>query len=240
VVFFCSKAFLISWLLLSIGLVQEHKFSKDRLLYERDLADSSTVAGWVIEGPGVTRFEKGWMHLYSPDKKWDHVMWCPEQFPSRFIAEWQVQNMDPSEGLLIVFFAATGLRGEDIFDAGLPPRDGTFRNYTKEELKSYHISYYTNNPKNRQRELSHLRKNNMFALVQTGEEGIPKNSTGVHNVRLIKDDGHILFFVDDRKIIDWRDDGDEYGQVLGAGKIGFRQMRWSHFRYRNFKVWSIR
>lgn len=46
-------------------------------------------------------------------------------------------------------------------------------------------------------------------------------------------------FVDDRKIIDWTDDGKRFGPVLGAGKIGFRQMRWSHFRYRDFKVWQL-
>jgi hypothetical protein len=26
---------------------------------------------------------------------------------------------------------------------------------------------------------------------------------------------------------------------LGEGKIGFRQMEWTHFAYRNFKVWEI-
>lgn len=43
----------------------------------------------------------------------------------------------------------------------------------------------------------------------------------------------------DRKIIDWTDDGKEYGPVLGGGKIGLRQMQWTHFRYRNFKVWEL-
>jgi hypothetical protein len=39
-------------------------------------------------------------------------------------------------------------------------------------------------------------------------------------------------FVDDRKIIDYTDQA----APLGSGKIGFRQMQWSHFRYRNFRV----
>ena len=30
---------------------------------------------------------------------------------------------------------------------------------------------------------------------------------------------------------------DEHGALLGSGKIGFRQMKWTHFAYRNFKVW---
>jgi hypothetical protein len=47
-------------------------------------------------------------------------------------------------------------------------------------------------------------------------------------------------FVDGRKIIDWLDDGKTYGEVLGSGKMGFRQMQWTHFRYRNFKVWNLK
>jgi hypothetical protein len=218
----------------------EHALKKGDLLYSNSLSDSHSVASWVMEGPGKSEFQDGWMHLYSPQKEWDHVLWCPENFPSEFIAEWDVQNMEPAEGLLIVFFAATGLTGEDIFDPALPKRDGTFRFYTRDKLKSYHVSYYTNNPKNPERKFAHLRKNNAFALVQTGSEGIPKMSTAVHRVKLIKNEGRILFLVDDRKVLDWNDDGKTYGPVLGGGKVGFRQMRWSHFRYRNFKVWAIK
>jgi hypothetical protein len=47
-------------------------------------------------------------------------------------------------------------------------------------------------------------------------------------------------FVDDRKIIDYTDDGKKFGPVYTSGKIGFRQMRWTDFRYRDFKVWEIK
>lgn len=214
-------------------------YAKGELLYSASFSSPQDVAGWQMEGPGELMFEDGWMTMYAKDQAWHHVFWCPQVFPSRFVAEWEVQNKHPEEGLLIVFFATTGLNGEDIFDSSLPARDGTFRHYTRENLKSYHVSYYANNPKNPDREFAHLRKNNLFALVQTGEEGVPKASEAVHKIRLVKDDEHIVFFVDDRKIIDWRDDGETYGQVYGAGRIGFRQMQWSRFSYRNFNVWAL-
>lgn len=191
-----------------------------------------------MEGPGVTTFDGGWMEMYSPNEEWHHVLWCPEIFPARFTAEWEVQNLNPKGGLLIVFFAAAGVNGEDIFDASLPSRDGTFKYYTKDQLRNYHISYYANNPKNPERELAHLRKNQGFALVQRGKEGIPKHSTSIHKIRLVKDGGHITLFVDGRPVIDWIDDGKTYGPVHPAGRIGFRQMQWSKFRYRHFKVWA--
>ena len=58
-------------------------------------------------------------------------------------------------------------------------------------------------------------------------------------MKLVKKGGKIVFFIDDRKIIDWTDDGVKYGKILGVGNIGFRQMQWTHFAYRNFKVWEI-
>src|SRR5690606_34934774 len=235
-----------TWRFLLISLIslsctaQTSSDDKGALLYENSFAKEALMHDWVMEGPGRTAFADGWMEMYAPEEKWHHVFWCPRDFPSRFIAEWEMQNLHPEAGLVIVFFAASGIAGEDIFDPSLPKRDGTFKYYTKDKLRSYHISYYANNPKNPDRALAHLRKNNMFALVQTGPVGIPKESTAIHHIRLIKDGAHIRFFVDDRMIIDWIDDGKTYGEVYDDGKIGFRQMQWSHFRYRNLRVWGLK
>lgn len=73
-----------------------------------------------------------------------------------------------------------------------------------------------------------LRKNNKFILVQEGEEGIPTKSKGVHRIQLIKDGPHIVMLVDDRKIIDWTDNGKKHGHVHTDGKIGFRQVQCPH------------
>ena len=229
-------------LMLQSGFIaksQDQIFEKGKIIYANDLSRADHMQGWRMEGPGETEFRDGWMHMFAHDQKWHHVFWCPVDFPDSFIAEWEMQNHNLEAGLCIVFFATTGLQGEDIFDPSLPTRDGTFRQYTKEKIRGYHISYYANNPNNTEREASHLRKNNMFETVQKGPEGILKNSTDVHHIRLIKNGPHIVMYVDERKIMDWIDDGVSLGPVYGSGKIGFRQMQWSHFRYRNFKVWSI-
>src|SRR5690606_4378942 len=142
-------------------------------------------------------------------------------------------------GLLIVFFAATGRGGQDLFDPSLPSREGTFKYYTKGDINCYHISYYANNPKNPTRELAHLRKNRGFELVQRGSVGIPKSPASVHRVHLVKAGHHLCFCIDGRKVIDWTDDGKTLGPALGAGRIVFRHMQWSHFHYRNLNVWRL-
>lgn len=222
-----------------VQLKAQGPYAKGNLIYENCLSSARDLQNWVMEGPGKTEFNDEWMEIYSPGQEWHHVLWCPVDFPESFIAEWDTQNLNPEAGVLVVFFAATGLHGEDIFDPSLPARNGTFEQYTKGRIRNYHVSHYTRNPEEPERIKTHLRKNNMFKKVQEGPEGIPKQSTAVHHITLVKQGNHILFYVDDRKVIDWEDDGKAYGPVYDSGKIGFRQMRWSRFRYRNFKVWSL-
>ena len=214
-------------------------FKKGKLLYSNQLANQSEVKDWVMEGPAKVEFKNDWMHMYSPNEEGHHVYWCPADFPASFIAEWEVQNIETDAGLCIAFFAAKGLKGESIFDSYLPKRTtGVFTDYTKGAMNCYHISYYANGKDHPGREFANLRKNKGFNLVQTGEMAIPIDSKAIHKVRLVKNEGEISMFIDDRKIIDWKDDGVKFGKVLEGGKIGFRQMQWTHFAYRNFKVWE--
>ena len=212
---------------------------KGELIYSNPLASKSDVSDWIMEGPGVTEFKDGWMEMYSPNEKFHHVFWCPKDFPGSFIAEWELQNLETDAGLCIIFFSAKGNNGESIFDASFPARDGTFNQYTKSKyFNNYHISYYANGRDNPGREISHLRKNTGFKIVQENEPGIPIKSTAIHKMTLVKDDAHIVMLVDGRKIIDWTDE-EKKQPVWQDGKMGFRQMEWTHFRYRNFKVWSV-
>lgn len=214
------------------------------LLYQTSLASEADTAHWIMEGEAVVEHRDGWMEMQSPNRDAHHVFWCPEDFPESFIASWEVQNLNPDAGLLIVFLAAKGDQGEDIFDPSLPARDGTFDQYTEGRIKSYHLSYYANVAHEPGRSHVNLRKNNTFSLLQSGGEGIAATSEAVHKIQLVKERDHIRLWIDGRKVIDYRDDqplvaGVDTGPALGSGKIGFRQMQWSHFRYRNFQVHAL-
>jgi len=207
--------------------------------------DLSPFPPWVMEGPGEVSFADGWMRMRStrPDAGRDEnghiVYWCPRDFPARFVAEWDAQMLRDA-GLVIVFFAAKGEHGEDIFHPSLPKRDGTFTDYTRGAINSYHVSYYASTPGFPGRATANLRKNNQFYLVANGEVAIPAGDGRVHHVRLVKDGPHIQFQTDGRVVIDYIDPGDErYGPVHGGGKIGFRQMQWTVAQYRNFRVTEL-
>lgn len=223
----------------AIGQTTITDIKKGELIYDNPFSSKADVADWKMEGPAKLEFKENWMNMFSPEEKGHHVFWCPKEFPGSFIAEWELQNMETDAGLCIVFFSALGNKGEDIFNPSFPKRDGIFRQYTQSKyINNYHISYYANTKDTRAKEVAHLRKNKGFKKVQVGDLGIPVNSTKIHKVTLVKNDDKILMFIDDRKVIDWTDDGKKQA-VWQNGKIGFRQMQWTHFRYRNFNVWEI-
>lgn len=231
---------LICLLLLSMAYLTTiaQSFEKGGLIYANALANTADTTGWVMEGPGEVTFDNGWMQMYSPKQKGHHVFWCPVNFPANFVAEWEVQNLNTDAGLCIVFFAALGLNGEDVLSSKLPKRTGRFKQYTNGAVNNYHISYYANSKNEKGRETANLRKNKGFYKVQQGQPGIPLQSTAVHKIKLVKHDGHILLYIDEREVTNWQDDGKQFGKVLQGGKIGFRQMKWTRFAYRNFKVWA--
>ena len=227
---FTRLFFVVYWLSVAHNSVSQQL----TLLYSNPMATADDTKDWVMEGRGKTECKDGWTQIYSPGEKGHHVLWCPKELPSSFVAEWEVQNLHPEAGLCIVFFAAKGIHGEDIFAPSIPIRDGGFKGYTNGAIHNYHISYYANGKNQPGRETANLRKNPGFHKVQKGEAGISIHSLDIHTIQLVKQEGHIQLFIDKRMVIDWQDPGEAWA----GGRIGFRQMKWTRFAYRNLKVWS--
>ena len=230
---------LLFFMILISSVLYAQEVQKGKLIYENNFASAQNLADWIMEGPGKIEFVNNTMEMYSPNEEGHHVFWCPNDFPKDFIAEWEAKNFETDAGLCIIFFAAKGLKGQSVFDSSMPKRTtGVFTDYTKGAMNCYHISYYANAKDDAHRETANLRKNKGFNLVLTGEKGISMESTTWNHMKLVKLNNQITMYADDRKIIDWTDDGVKYGAVLNDGKIGFRQMKWTHFAYKNFKVWN--
>lgn len=213
---------------------------KGELLYECSMADADSIAAWKMEGPGETEHKDGWMHMYCKEEAMHHVFWCPQAFPESFVAEWDAWNQETDAGLCVMFFASTGANGESIFDESLSGRSGKFSQYVKGDIKNYHLCYYANSRQEPDLGECRLYKNPGYRRVWKTRAAIPTDSREVHRVTLMKDDDRIVVYVGDRRVIDWEDWGTTHGPVLGAGHIGFRQMRSTHFAYRNFRVWATK
>lgn len=213
---------------------------KGQLLYE-DTFDAPWQERWALEGPGIITQEGGRLRIQEPAAGTpgaNHVvLWCRQDFPKDFVAEWEF-TPNQVAGLCIVFFCARGRDGRDILDPSMPPRDGTFTQYHSGEMNCYHISYFRNTCA-RAPDCA-LRKNFGFYRCSDGADYIPLQAGVTSRVTLVKRGAHIQFAINDRVSLDWVDDGVTRGPIWGAGKIGLRQMINTDAWYDNFRVWEVR
>lgn len=217
---------------------QPLKLVKEAELFAGDKR-SPVPAGvdWVLEGEAEARTENG--KLVLQNKSGHLVCWQTREFPADLLVEFAMSPIDSNKGLAIVFFAARGRDGGGIFDASQPRRDGMFKNYHSRDLDCYHTSYWACGSTGEARGTAHIRKNQGFHLVAVGKDFIAGQGAGPHQVRILKLGSNITVEVDGKIAVQWQDDA-EFGPVLGAGRVGLRQMgHVDECRYSYFKVSKV-
>ena len=218
----------------------------NKLIYENKLSCAEDVKGFRMEGSADVYFENGKMRIKSNlpaelGQKANFVFWCPEDMPSDIIIEWDFRPIE-EPGLAIMFFSAKGCNGEDLFDPSLAPRDGQYNLSHSGDINAYHISYFRRKWEDeRGFHTCNLRKSKGFHLVAQGADPIPDCADALesYHIRITKNKGRIDFAINDLTVFSWQDDGEEYGPVLGGGKIGFRQMAPMIGEYSDLKVYEI-
>lgn len=206
-------------------------YEKGNKIYENALACEADVAGFRMEGSASVYFENGKMRMKNLldeglGQKSNFVFWCPENFPSDVIIEWDFRPIE-EPGLAILFFAAQGIHGADLFDPSLAPRDGQYNQYHSGDINAFHVSYFRRKwEEERSFHTCNLRKSKGFHLVTQGADPIPDacDAKDAYHLRVVKCANEVQFFVDDLFIFHFIDDGVTYGAPLAGGKIGFRQM----------------
>lgn len=216
-----------------------------KLIYDNPLSCEADIEGFIAEGSVRVYFENGKMRLkngLSPElgQKSNFVLWCPEEFPSDILVEWDFRPIE-EPGLCILFFAARGKNGEDLFDPSLAVRNGEYNLYHSGDINAYHVSYFRRKWEDeRSFHTCNLRKSCGFHLVCQGADPIPDacDAKESYHIVLKKLGGKISFSIDGLTLFSWQDD-ETLGGVLGSGKIGFRQMAPLIGEYSNFKVYEL-
>ncbi|MEF3302766.1 DUF1961 family protein [Paenibacillus sp. GYB003] len=217
------------------------------LIYDNPLSSAKDVERFRLEGDAAVTFPLGRMRLESTrseeeGQKANFVFWCPVTFPADIAVEWEFWPVR-EPGLAILFFAATGAGGEDLFDPRLSPRSGPYEQYHHGDINALHVSYFRRKwAEERRLHTCNLRKSYGFHLVAQGADPIPgvADATGPYRVRVEKSGGAVRFSIQDVPVFAWEDDGAAYGPVLQGGKIGFRQMAPLIAEYANLKVYAKR
>ena len=219
----------------------------EKLIYSNKLRCDDDINDFVLEGYAHRSFENGRLRLENVlskeeyDQKANYVLWCPVEFNDGIRIEWDFYPIcEPT--LCMMMFAAKGKDGESIFADGLKKRTGEYDCYLHGDINLYHLSYFRRNfPTERAFHTCQLRKSNGGHRLSAGGDPIPsvEDAISPYHLSISIKNGHIVFFINDLKVIDYIDDGKEYGEVLKGGKIGFRQMAPGVCEYSNLSVYEI-
>lgn len=247
---------------LGLSPVYSNDFSADdTIALERSLVENNKrialpdpKAEWIAEGRGGASvcggklwvspapFESCGIRAKDTGNEPSHmVVWNKSRFPADLLFEFTVNHHGSDDGLTLVFFAAEGLQGQDVFDLGLPPRNGVYRNYNRGQLMNYTVSYWSRNKKpslvaRGEQYTNRVRKNPGAKKLSTEYSRTDKCNDCDYRIRILKAGGLIAVEIDGivvNQVID--------PDPLGSGYIGLRNMQGvERVSYDDFKVWSVK
>ena len=244
-----------------LELIYGNDFSgDDRIDFETSFVTDDTrtrlpdpEAEWVAEGWGGAEvcggnlwvapvaFEACGERVQIPASEISHmVVWNKNRFPADMMFEFTVNHHGSNNGLTLVFFAAEGVEGQDIFDLELPPRNGVYRNYNKSRLKNYTVSYWSRNKKpslvaKGEQYTNRIRRNPGANILATNDSLTDKCNDCDFKVRILKVGGEITVEINGT-VANHVTDPDPHG----GGYIGLRSMEGvDKVSYDDFKVWSV-
>ena len=216
-----------------------------KTIYENPLAREEDLKGFVLEGKARLSFPGGCLRMeneLSPDQmqKANYVLWCPVTFPSDAVITWEFRPVR-EPGLCILFFAAKGMGGEDLFSDALKKRTGEYPQYHHGDINAFHVSYFRRKEKDeRAFHTCNLRKSHGFYLTAQGGDPIPDadEAADFYRLAVLKRGSLVSFSINDLEIFRFEYDGHTFGPLLGDGKIGFRQLAPLIGEYRNLRVFT--
>lgn len=217
-----------------------------RLIYDNPLACPDDIRDFILEGQAQITFPSGRMRMESVlseglGQKANYVLWCPEQFPPDIRIEWDFRPLT-GRGLCILFFAAKGRNGEDLFDPRLQKRTGEYPQYHHGDINAFHVSYFRRKEEDeRVFHTCNLRKSYGFHLVAQGADPIPdiEDCKKDYRIAVEKSGSRVLFSIDGLTLFEYEDDGLAFGPLLQGGRLGFRQLAPLKAEYGNLKVYEV-
>lgn len=216
------------------------------LIYENALNAEDCIRDYTLEGKAKISFENKRLRLEnelsaSLEQKANYVLWCDKDFPPNIMITWNFYPIR-EPGLAMIFFAAQGRKGEDIFAESLQRRTGEYGMYHHGDINAFHISYFRRKEEDeRAFHTCNLRKSYGFYMAAQGADPIPDvaDVRGPYEMIVIKYNEHIIFKINGLEVLHYIDDGMTYGPRLQGGYIGFRQLAPMVAEYSNLRVYAL-
>ncbi len=197
---------------------------KGKMLFEEKFVD---LANWRHEGAGrmvLDKEEKGSMRVEivgSQQGKAGSQAFCTKDLPDNIAVEYDIKVLT-TKGLVLSFVAMRGAKGEDMFDSGMPKREGIFDDYVRNPLlRSYHVSMSRYGDNGVHTGVSNFRRNPGLVMMGQGPDLCEKTGKW-YGVRLVKDGPRLQLGIDGRLAHEFTDPLELDTAVPDGGKVGFR------------------
>lgn len=218
---------------------------KGELIYENPLARKEDLRDFRLEGQAKISFPAGRMLLENAEsaelgQKANYVLWCEKDFPADFLMEISFRPVR-EPGLAMIFFAAAGQKGEDLFSPSLKERTGEYPQYHHGDINAFHLSFFRRKEKDERRfHTCNLRKSYGLHMAAQGADPIPDaaDADEPYTLSLLKRGAEVRFAVNGLEVLRFTDDGKTYGPILGGGKIGLRQLAPMAGEYADLRIWK--
>lgn len=247
---------------LDLSLTYSNDFSgNDKLDFESAMVKGDkrvrrpqADAQWIAEGWGDAKVCGGklWVapvkfkacgeRAVVDDRGPSHmVVWNKDQYAGDMMFEFTVNHHGSDDGLTLVFFAATGMEGQDIFDLSLPVRDGVYKTYNR-GLSNYTVSYWSRNQKagavkKGERYSNRVRKNPGMNMLASNPSLTDKCDDCDYKIRILKSEGSITVEINGTIVNHITDASTPHDR----GYIGLRSMMGINMvSYDDFKVWTVK
>ena len=226
--------------------VSDLNHARGALIYENALSSPEAMDDFMLEGKALIGFPDGRLRLENAEsaqlgQKANYVLWCKKEFPADFLLEIDFRPVR-EPGLAMLFFAASGRGGRDLFDPSLAPRTGEYIQYHHGDIDAFHLSFFRRKEKDeRAFHTCNLRKSYGFYLVAQGADPIPDvaDAEGFYALSLLKTGADIQFAINDLEVLFFHDDGAQFGPLLGGGRVGLRQLAPMIGEYANLRVYTV-
>lgn len=184
----------------------------------QDEAKAQLEETWLVEGTGSADYENGRLQLREEPDGVGVVAWLRDDQPSDMNVSFDLAFSN-NRCIGVIFFAATGPDGGDLFDS--TPRTGDYEEYIRGEVNGYSLSLHRYWPDGRNNPGSNLRRNSGFHLLSQRMPDPVLEAGRTYKISINKRGPRISVRVDGDVIHDVTDDG-VLGKAWERGKIGFR------------------
>ncbi|UFU06900.1 DUF1961 family protein [Ruania halotolerans] len=218
------------------------------LQLETDFTRPDDLDGWALHGCQRAPHEmkefratpEGLL-LHTPEEVAEEsrmYLWSPRMFEGDLAVAIDFR-MELDSGFAMLVTQACGMQREDVLAEPGDLARGAMEVITRHRLRNYYWGFFRRTPTTPKHVASHTLVKNPWARNLALSASAPLTVGDWHQLLFVQEGGRLRGAIDGVWVVDGLDDPHQnYGPLLGTGRIALRLMYQTRMRTRNMRVWT--